>query len=144
SLDGGAYQLYALFNPSLAGSGGGDTGAWDAAGAALVASDGQPVFGQTVASALKSSAAFTTHTSGYSGTSSDGLTDLRANKRLTGQYDTVSSPGNIVQAGQVPVGADTTFTLALGFGADRTAAASAATASLSAGFAAAESSYGSG
>jgi glucoamylase len=142
SLDGGAYKLYALFNPSLAGSGGNDTGGWD--GSALVASDGQPVFGSTVASALKSSTGFSTHDNGYSGTASDGLTDLRANKRLTGQYDTASSAGNIVQTGQVPVGADTTFTLALGFGADRTAAASAATASLSAGFPAAESSYGSG
>lgn len=142
SLDGGAYKLYALFNPSLAGSGGNDTGGWD--GSALVASDGQPVFGSTVASALKSSTGFSTHDNGYSGTASDGLTDLRANKRLTGQYDTASNAGNIVQTGQVPVAADTTFTLALGFGADRTAAASAATASLSAGFPAAESSYGSG
>ena len=102
------------------------------------------MFGSTVASALKSSAAFSTHDTGYSGTAGDGLTDLRANRRLTGQYDTASTPGNIVQTGQVPVGSDTTFTLALGFGADRTAAASAASASLSAGFAAAESSYGSG
>ena len=38
SLDGGTYQLYPLYNPSLAGSGGGDTGAWDATGGALVAS----------------------------------------------------------------------------------------------------------
>ncbi|WP_026411027.1 glycoside hydrolase family 15 protein [Actinomadura oligospora] len=144
SLDGGSYQLHALFNPSLAGSGGNDTGAWDASNGALVASDGQAVFGGTVASALKSSAGFTTHTSGYSGTSSDALTDLRANRRLTGQYDTANSAGNIVQAGQVPVGADTTFTLALGFGTDRATAASTANASLSAGFAAAESSYGSG
>lgn len=144
SLDGGSYQLYALFNPSLAGSGGNDTGAWDASNGVLVASDGQAVFGSTVASALKSSAGFTTHTSGYSATSSDALTDLRANKHLTGQYDTANSAGNIVQAGQVPVGADTTFTLALGFGADRATAASTANASLSSGFAAAESSYGSG
>jgi glucoamylase len=144
SLDGGAYRLYALFNPSLAGSGGNDTGAWDATNGALVASDGQPVFGSTVASALKSSAAFSTHDSGYSGTAGDGLVDLRANRRLTGQYDTASSPGNIVQTGQVPVGTDTTFTLALGFGPDRTSAASAASASLSGGFAAAESSYASG
>jgi glucoamylase len=144
SLDGGAYKLYVLYNPSLAGSGGNDTGAWDAASGALVASDGQPVFGSTVASALKSSVAFTAHSTGYSGTSSDGYTDLSATKRLTNQYDTASSGGNIVQTAQVPVGADTTFTLALGFGADRTSAASAATASLSAGFGAAESSYGSG
>jgi glucoamylase len=144
SLDGGTYQLYALFNPSLAGSGGNDTGAWDASSGSLVASDGAPVFGEAVASALKSSAAFTTHSSGYSGTASDGLSDLRATKHLTNQYDTASSAGNIVQTAQVPVGADTTFTLALGFGADRAAAASAASASLSTGFGAAESSYGSG
>jgi glucoamylase len=144
SLDGGAYQLYALFNPSLAGSGGNDTGAWDASSGSLVASDGAPVFGSTVASALKSSAAFSAHSSGYSGTASDGLSDLRAAKHLTNQYDTASGAGNIVQTAQVPVGTDTTFTLALGFGADRTAAASAASASLSAGFGAAESAYGSG
>lgn len=144
SLDGGAYRLYALFNPSLAGSGAGDTGAWDAGSGALVASDGSPVFGSTVASALKSSAGFTAHSSGYGGTSSDGLADLRANRRLTGQYDTASGAGNVVQTAQVPVGSDTTFTLALGFGADRASAASAASASLSSGFAAAESSYTSG
>lgn len=144
SLDGGAYRLYALFNPSLAGSGGNDTGAWDAGSGSLVASDGAPVFGSTVASALRSSAGFTEHSSGYSGTSSDGLVDLRANRRLSAQYDTANTAGNLVQTGQVPVGSDTTFTLALGFGTDRAAATSAASASLSAGFASAESSYASG
>jgi glucoamylase len=144
SLDGGAYKLYVLYNPSLAGSGGNDTGAWDAASDALIAGDGQSAFGSTVASALKSSVAFTAHSTGYSGTSSDGYRDLSANRRLANQYDTASSAGNIVQTAQIPVGADTTFTLALGFGADRAGAVSAAAASLSAGFGAAESSYGSG
>ena len=144
SLDGGAYQLYVLYNPSLAGGAGNDTGAWDGANGALVASDGQPVFGGTVASALKSSLAFSAHSTGYSGTSSDGYVDLAADRRLTNQYDTASVGGNIVQIGQVPVGADTTFTLALGFGANRGGAIAAANASLSAGFAAAESSYRSG
>ncbi len=113
-------------------------------GRALVASDDGPVFGTTVASALKASVAFTAHSTGYSGTSSDGLTDLKTNRTLANQYDTASGAGNIVQTAQVPVAADTTFTLALGFGADRTSAASAATASLSGGFDAAESSYASG
>jgi glucoamylase len=144
SLDGGAYRLYVLYNPSLAGGGGNDTGAWDATNGALVASDSQPAFGGTVASALKSSVAFSAHSTGYSGTSSDGYVDLAADRQLTNSYDTASSGGNIVQTGQIPVGTDTTFTLALGFGADRTGAASAATASLAAGFAAAESSYRSG
>jgi len=141
SLDGGAYKLYVLYNPSLAGGGGNDIGAWDAANDALVASDAQPVFGGTVASALKSSAGFSAHSTGYSGTSSDGYTDLAADRQLTNQYDTASSGGNIVQIGQIPVGGDTSFTLALGFGADRGGAAAAANASLSTGFAAAESSY---
>lgn len=144
SLDGGSYKLYALYNPSLAGGGGNDTGAWDAGSGALVASDDQPVFGSTVASALKASVAFTEHSTGYSGSDSDGLSDLRAGHGLSQQYDTASTGGNIVQTARVPVAADTTFTLALGFGADRASAASAASSSLSGGFDAAESSYASG
>src|SRR3954453_5223334 len=80
SLDSGAYKLYVLYNPSLAGGGGNDTGAWDAANGALVASDAQPVFGGTVASALKPSVAFSAHSTGYSGTSSDGYTDLAGDR----------------------------------------------------------------
>ena len=143
SLDGGSYKLYVLYNPSLAGGGGNDTGAWDAGNAAMVASDSQPVFGSTVASALKASTGFSTHSSGYSGSASDGYKDLQANHRLTADYD-ASSAGNIVQTAQVPVAADTTFTLALGFGADRASAAATASASLTTGFASAESSYRSG
>lgn len=144
SLDGGSYKLYALYNPSLAGGGGNDTGAWDSGSGVLVASDDQPVFGSTVASALKASVAFTEHSTGYSGSASDGLTDLRANHGLAQQYDTAGTGGNIVQTARVPVGTDTTFTLALGFGADRASAASAASSSLSRGFDAAASSYASG
>src|SRR5438046_4409586 len=53
SLDGGAYRLYVLDNPSLAGGAAGDTAGWDAGNGALVASDG------SVAAALKASVAFT-------------------------------------------------------------------------------------
>ncbi|KAB2344432.1 glycoside hydrolase family 15 protein [Actinomadura rudentiformis] len=143
SLDGGPYQLYVLYNPSLAGGGGSDTGAWDAANGALVASDPQPVFGGTVASALKSSAGFTRRSTGYSATASDGYRDLQANKRLTAEYDATSG-GNIVQTAQIPISGDSTFTLALGFGPDRAAATASAGASLNSGFAAAETSYRTG
>src|SRR5674536_28365 len=44
SLDSGRYQLYVLYNPSLAGGGGNDIGSWDGANGALVASDSQPLF----------------------------------------------------------------------------------------------------
>jgi glucoamylase len=136
SLDGGAYRLYVLYNPSLAGGARGDTGGWD--GSALVANDG------SVASALKASVGFTAHSTGYSGTGSDGYQDIAAHRTLANQYDTASTGGNIVQTAQVPVGTDTTFTLALGFGSDRGSAVSAATASLGAGFGSVETAYRSG
>jgi glucoamylase len=146
SLDGGAYRLYVLYNPSLVGGAGGDTGGWDAGTGALVASDTQTLFGAPlpVASALVASTGFTAHSTGYSGTASDGYQDIAAHHALANPYDTASSGGNIVQTAQVPVGTDTTFTLALGFAASRSEAAATAGASLSAGFPTAESAYRSG
>jgi glucoamylase len=140
SLDGGAYGLYVLENPSLAGGAMGDTGGWD--GSALVASDSQAP--GPVAAALRVSTGFTAHSVGYSGTASDGYQDIAAHRTLANRYETANTPGNIVQAGQIPVGTDTTFTLALGFGADRASASSTASASLATGFTAIESSYRSG
>jgi glucoamylase len=138
SLDGGAYKLYVLFNPSLAGGGAGDSAGWDATRGVLVASD------TGVGSALVASPSFVAHSSGYSGSASDGFSDLAAHRTLTAQYDTATAAGNVVQVGQLPVGADTTVTLALGFGADRTSAAATAAASLTRGFASAETAYRSG
>ncbi len=135
-LTGGPYQLYVLYNPSLNNSGQGDTGA--TSDNALVTSDGP------VASALVASGGFVKMTSGYSGTSSDGFIDLRANKHLQGLFDSASTPGNIVQTAQIAVGNDTTFTLALGFGSGRDEAKSAAAASVTAGFAALRAGYESG
>ncbi len=135
SLDGGAYRLYALYNPSLNGDGGNDTGGWDPATGTLVASDGD------VASALATSAGFGEHSTGYSGSASDGYADLVAHRHLASPYDTAAAPGNIVQVAQVPVATDTTFTLALGFGGDRAGAAATAGASLSRGFGPAEAAY---
>ena len=73
--------------------------------------------------------------SGYSGTSSDGYQDLNAHRSLESQFDSASTPGNVVQIGQISVGEDTTFTLALGFGTARTEAAANAAASLGVPFA---------
>jgi glucoamylase len=135
-LTGGPLSLYVLYNPSLNNSGSGDTGA--SSGGQLVASDGP------VSSALASSVGFTKMTSGYSASASDPLTDLTGNNSLDSLYDTANTAGNLVQMGQIPVGTDTTFTLALGFGSDRATASGNASASLSAGFAAANTSYQSG
>ncbi|WP_370947528.1 glucan 1,4-alpha-glucosidase [Amycolatopsis sp. cg5] len=135
-LTGGALKLFALYNPSLGNSGMGDTGA--TANGQLQASDGN------VASALASSTGFTALSSGYSGTSSDGWQDLTQHRALTNQYTSADAPGNLVQTAQIPVGTDTTFTLALGFGASRAEASSTATASLTSGWAAVSSSYQTG
>ena len=135
-LSGGPLALYVLYNPSLGNSGMGDTGA--TANGQLVASDG------SVASALASSTGFTAATSGYSGTASDGFQDLSAHHSLTAQYDSAGTPGNLVQTAQIPVGTDTTFTLALGFGASRTDAAATASASLGQGWDAVAAAYQSG
>jgi len=135
-LTGGPLQLYVLFNPSLNNSGMGDTGA--TSGGQLVASDGP------VASALAASGGFTATTSGYSGTSSDGYQDLLAHHTLTAQFDMAATAGNLVQTAQVAVGTDTTFTLALAFGASRTEASGNASASLAAGWSAVSADYQSG
>lgn len=126
-------QLYAPYNPSLAGSGMGDTGA--AVNGQLRGSDG------SVASALASSTGFAQTTNGYSGTSSDGFRDLTANHRLTSTYDTADQPGNLVQTAKIDVDRDTTFTLALGFGGTRDQAGSNAAASLAAGWTAVAGEY---
>ena len=135
-LGGGPLRLFALFNPSLNNSGMGDTGA--TSGGQLVASDGP------VASALAASGGFAATSSGYSGTSSDGYQDLLAHHTLSAQFDTASTPGNLVQTAEVTVGSDTTFTLALGFGATRADASSSASASLAAGWSAVSAGYQSG
>ncbi len=135
-LSGGPLALYVLFNASLNNSGGGDTGA--TVGGQLVGSDGP------VSSALAVSGGFAATTNGYSGTSSDGYQDLTAHHRLTATYDSAPTAGNLVQTAQIPVGADTTFTLALAFGSTGTEASANAAASLSTGFTTLSVSYQSG
>jgi glucoamylase len=128
-------HLYALYNPSL---GNADADIAHTAGHTLVASGGG------VATALTSSLAFSTTTSGYSGEASDGFTQLVANHKLTGVYDSASSPGNIVQTAEIPVSRDTTFMLSLGFGASDAEAQTTSAASVLAGFTNRESVYNSG
>jgi glucoamylase len=125
-LGGGPYDVYVLYNPSLNGSGNRDTAATQGNG--LVSSDGG------VASALVVSSGFTRRSSGYSGSSSDGLRDLFDNKQLDNEFDSALSPGNIVQIGQIPVGGDTTFVLASGYGDNRDHALATANASLGSPF----------
>lgn len=133
---GGALQLYVLFNPSLNGSGMSDTGA--SSGGQLVGSDGP------VASALASSSGFLATTNGYSGTASDPWNDLTTHHGLTTTYDSAATGGNLVQSGQVVVGTDTTFTLALAFGATRAEASSNASTSLASGWTSVSGAYQSG
>ncbi|MEW2503050.1 hypothetical protein AB0878_21545 [Amycolatopsis sp. NPDC047767] len=144
ALDSGTYRLYLLANPSMAGGAGGDTASWDGNG--LVASGTENLFGTTttVVSSLRASTGFSAHDNGYSGAASDCLVDLRADHRLDNGFDAVSGAGNVVQCGQIPVAADTTFTVALGYGSTAQAATSAATGSLTAGFSALEAGYRTG
>ena len=146
SLDGGAYRLYLLENPSMAGGGANDNAWWDATNSALMSSGTETLFGSstTVVSALKvaSPNAFVAHDTGYAGKASDCYVDLTVDKVLNNQFDNIASNGNVVQCGQIgSVGTDTTFTVALGYGSDAASAIDAANGSLTAGFADREAAY---
>lgn len=132
-LTGGPLKLYVVFNPSLNNSGLGDTGG--TSGDTLVGSDGP------VSSALAVSGGFVSTSNGYSGTESDGFSDLSEHHGLTSTYDSASSPGNLVQTGQIQVSGDTTFTLALAFGGSRSEATNNAASSLDRGWDSVYSSY---
>jgi glucoamylase len=138
SLTGQALQVYVLHDPALSNGGDDDTGGSTADGA-LVAGDG------TNAVAVTTEGGFNRTSSGYQGTS-DGWTDLAADHTMNWTYS-ASQPGNVVQLGRVRVNGligNQGFTLSLGFGKDRAAAASTARAALSGGFAAALSGYTAG
>jgi glucoamylase len=132
-------RLYALYNPSLNNSSGGDTGRVDASSGALLSRDG------SVASALMSSTGFLRRSTGYVGDPlSDGFQNVYRNRNLTHSYDSASTPGNVVQVGEVAVGGagtDTSFTLGLGFGTNESRAAATVRDSLAAGFDAVEAAY---
>lgn len=135
-----ALKLYVDYHPQLDNDGMGNTGGTDSASGDLVAVNGP------VASALASSTGFSQATTGYAGSSSDGETMLTASHGLTATYDNAPTGGHIDQVAEIPVAASgsTTFTLALAFGTAEAAAVTDASASLSAGFSATESSFESG
>ena len=145
SLDGGVYRLYLLANPSIAGGGANNTARWDGTNSALMASATRTLFGSstTIVSALKigSPNGFVAHDNGYAGTASDCYVELLNSKRLSNQFD-LASNGNVVQCGEIgAVGADTTFTVALGYGSDAPSAVAAAEGSLATGFTDREATY---
>ena len=146
SLDGGSYQLYLLENASMAGGGANNNAWWDPTNSALIASGSGNLFGSTltIVSALKvaSPNGFIAHEVGYSGAASDCYQDVMNNKTLAQQFDSVASNGNVVECGKIGgLGADTTFTVALGYGSDAASAEAAANASLASGFTDREAAY---
>lgn len=137
SLTNKPLRLYALYDPSLSGNGDDDSGS--TAGTALVASDAK------AASALVAAPAFTKTSNGYLG-ASDGWSDLQADDAMDWNY-TSAPDGNVVQTGRLELtgkAKSQDATLALGFGPSALAARSAANASLTAGYGAAEAAYQSG
>jgi glucoamylase len=122
SLDGGAYRLYLLANPSMAGGGANNKAWWDGTNSALMASGTRSLFGSAVmvVSALKvgSPNAFVGSDNGYAAMASDCNVELHKHMTLISRFDNASD-GNVVQCGEIGgIGADTTFTVALGYGGD--------------------------
>ena len=143
----GKYQVYVRFDATVNGNGGGGAGNGGADNAVTDTSTGHPVavssdtststnaanrdYAQPVYAALDGS--FSTVTSGFVGTASDGLTQLDANRALTTTYDAASN-GNVVQVAQLDLGQASggagNAVLALGFGATQAQAVGAAEGSL--------------
>jgi glucoamylase len=130
SLDGAAYQLYSLYDPSLANTGMDDSAA--TAGSVLTATDAT----KSVSTALESRPAFDQTSNGYLGTS-DGWTDLEDDQTLDTTYDS-AGPGNVVQVGRIGgvtgQGTHQRARLVLGFGETVPDAGSVADDSLSTPF----------
>jgi glucoamylase len=139
SLTGVPLQLYLLHDPALSMTGDDDTGG--TSGGALVASD------DSAASAEMTSPALGKTSSVYLGSASDPWADLEADHDLDGQW-TATAQGNVLQAGRVSMvnglSGHRDVTVAIGFGASRSAAVSTAGASLARGFADARSAYDAG
>ncbi|HEV7754069.1 MAG TPA: glycoside hydrolase family 15 protein [Baekduia sp.] len=137
SRHGGAYDLYALYDPALSNTRDDDAGA--TTDGALVASDAG------AASALIARPAFQATSNGFRGTS-DGWADLLPDGRMDSHYDSAAA-GNLVQTAQLDLGRgrhDGHATIALGFGADPGAALAAARASLGQGFGRTANAYAGG
>src|SRR3954452_3489890 len=146
-------RLYARFDATVNGNGGGGAGNGGADSATVDGSTGHPVlvssdavtatnaanrdYAQPVYAALDG--ALSEATSGFVGDPSDGLVQLDASHAITNPTPTVAN-GNVVQTARVAL-VDGVGTLALGFGASQAEAVGAAEGSLGSGFGKALSSY---
>jgi glucan 1,4-alpha-glucosidase len=146
-------RLYARFDATVNGNGGGGAGNGGADSATVDGSTGHPVlvssdpvtatnaanrdYAQPVYAALDG--ALSEATSGFVGDPSDGLVQLDASHAITSPTRDAAN-GNVVQTARVSL-VDGVGTLALGFGASQTEAVGAAEGSLGSGFGNALSSY---
>jgi glucoamylase len=135
-------QVYVRYDASINGNGGGgsanggaDDAVVDSATTALVSSDPNVVTNATnrdyavpMSGALRANRPFLAASSGYAGTASDGLTQLEADHALTTTYQ-AASDGNVVQTGQLDLGDEGQFTLALGLASSASDAVGVAGAS---------------
>jgi glucoamylase len=153
---GGALRLYARLDATVNGNGGGgaDNAGHDDAvidhttgGPVPVSSDTNTAttaanrdYAEPVYAALRADRPFLAASSGYAGTSSDGLTQLDANRQLT-TTDEDAPGGNVVQTALVDTAHGKSVTLALGFGASQSAAVATAGRSAKAAFPATLSAY---
>ncbi len=138
-------QLFARFDPSINGNGGGGAGNGGADSATVDTSAGHAVmvaydtktatnavnrdYAQPVFAALDGP--FNQTTSGFAGTPSDGLVQLDSSHALTQAYSDASA-GNVVQTARIAVAGrgEGNVTIALGFGADQASAVGSAEGSL--------------
>ncbi|WP_211357057.1 glucodextranase DOMON-like domain-containing protein [Nocardioides rubriscoriae] len=143
----GDLKVYVRYDATVNGNGGGgssngggDDAVVDPATTALVSSDTDTETNATnrdyavpLYAAVRADRPFLAASSGYAGTPSDGLAQLDADRTLRTTYDRATD-GNVVQTGQVDVGRDGRFTLALGFGQSARSAIDVAGASARAPF----------
>jgi glucan 1,4-alpha-glucosidase len=138
-----AYKLYVRLDANAGGNGGGGTANGGADTAVVDTSTGSPVpvsFDTHTTSqanrtayavpsylALQGSKPFTSVSSGFVGTDSDGLTQLDANHAL-GPITTTATNGNVEQTAGVQMDATGAATLALGFGSTQASAVKTANA----------------
>ncbi|MEP6559581.1 MAG: glucodextranase DOMON-like domain-containing protein [Nakamurella sp.] len=141
------YQLYARFDGTINGNGGGGADNAGADDAVIDTGTGSPVpvsldtqtatnaanrdYATPVYAALRADRPFLSASSGYVGTGSDGLAQLDADHRLATSYPEAAQ-GNVVQTAQLDVRRGRDAILALGLGSSQSAAITAAGASATA------------
>jgi glucoamylase len=143
-------HLYARLDAHVNGNGGGgsanggaDTGSVQRVGHAAVSTVSQATnrdYAVPTFAALRSTSATGSASVGYSGTASDGLTQLDASHRLTSLY-TSAPDGHVVLTEDVTPTRGGDVTLALGFGRTASGAVATAGASLDRAFSAQEAAY---